>query len=317
MLRPVVFGAGVVAIITNSALFIFIRCNRNLYQLSSVLLLSMLINGFLWGLYEVIRFGDGFSFKIGILCVVLYRFGQALFISLNLHSCVIISERYFAIAYPFRYNRFSTIGHLSIIIVLVWLVPTAVPIFSIIDGIFSKRLANCSLIDVQQFIRIDYICHLIMLILATLLLVLLLIMYGRIIYLLKLRQYNRVAFVSTRRHFSSIERLLRGKLALRKKAVIQAMIVFTFYAVFLIPFLTLSTIALSDIYRFADILQASVILRDVAFCYPALQPLIYAYFTADIRKEICVVYHKIVKSTRFQGTISRSITRVSGFNGRF
>ncbi|RDD44863.1 Trace amine-associated receptor 8b [Trichoplax sp. H2] len=319
MSRPVLLGAGIATLITNSALFAFIRSKRNLRLLSHILLQSMLINGFIWGLYQVIRFSNNFSYTIGIICIVLPRLGQAIFISLNLHSCLIMSERYFAIAYPFRYNRLLTIGNLSIAVALVWLLPTAVPLVSIIDGIYSNRLTNCSVANIQQFLRIDFICHLIMLILATLLLTLLLAMYNRIIYLLKLSQLHQVGVATHGYSLSSGEMVdnsvPRSSLALRKKAVIQAMVVFTFYVIFLLPFQILSTITLSDFSYFRFLVPSVLVVRDIAFCYPALQPLVYAYFTADIRKEICAVYYKIVKSTRLQGRTSKNKTRVSTFKG--
>lgn len=317
MFRPIVFAAGLVTLVTNSALFIFTVSNRNLRLLSHVLLQSMLINGFIWGLYGVIRFSGTFSYTSNVLCIILPRLGQAIFISLNLHSCVIMSERYFAIAYPFRYSRFLTIANLSIVCGLVWLLPISVPLISIIDGIYSNRLSNCSVAHVQQFITIDYYCHLIMLIVAVLLLTLLLTIYGRVIYLVKLRQHRVVGFVSNGQNTTANTQvdnlLLRSNLIVRKKAVIQAMVVFTFYVIFLMPFLTLTIIMLSNLKQFSYLSEATLIIRDIAFCYPALQPLIYAYFTADIRHQISAVYCRFVKSTGLSRKSTRSTTKISAF----
>ena len=321
MFRPIVFIAGLVTLITNSALFIFIASNRNLRLLSHVLLQSMLVNGFIWGLYVVIRFIGTYSYVTNVLCIILPRLGQAIFISLNLHSCVIMSERYFAIAYPFRYSRFVSVTNLSIICGLVWLLPITVPLISIIDGIYTDRLSNCSVADVQQFVQIDFYCHLIMLLIAALLLALLLTIYGRIIYLVKLRQHRVLGFVSrgqsantTPVNVEDDHLLPKSKLMVRKKAVIQAIIVFTFYAIFLIPFLILTVIMLSNLqYYMLFLSTATLVIRDIAFCYPALQPLIYAYFTADIRHQICVVYFRIIRSAGFYRKSPKSATRLSAF----
>lgn len=282
MVDAALLTLGFISLLTNSFLLGFIWSKANLRTLSTAILQSMLINGILWSIYSIARFAGQFNSYSVYLCVLLPRFGQGIFVNLNLHACFIMLERYISVAFPFRYEQLVTKKKIIIIIIAsVWMLSLVIPITAIISLNREGGATNCTLIQVKSFVTVDASIHTCLLVVASLLLVILFLIYNRVICLIRMQEI-RIVKSSTLEEATqdSTVRIIR-----KQKAVIQAVVVFTFYFTLLMPFLFASTLAFYDLTSRSRLKAASVT-RYLAFSYPAIQPFIYAYYTANIRKAL-------------------------------
>lgn len=273
---------GSISLLTNSFLLGFIWSKANLRTLSTAILQSMLINGILWSIYLIARFAGQFSTYSVYLCVLLPRFGQGIFVNLNLHACFIMLERYISVAFPFRYEQLITKKKIIVIIIAsVWILSLVIPITAIVSLNSDDGAINCTLIATRSFVIVDTNIHICLLVIASLLLVILLLIYNRVICLIRMQEIRIVKS-------STLEEATQDNtihIIRKRKAVIQAVVVFTFYFILLMPFLLATTLAFYDLTLGSRIIAASAT-RYLAFSYPAIQPFIYAYYTANIRKAL-------------------------------
>ncbi|RDD46771.1 D(1)-like dopamine receptor [Trichoplax sp. H2] len=275
---------GSMSLVTNSFLLSFIWSKSGLRSLSTAILQSMLINGILWSIYVIVRFTGQFSSYSIYLCILLPRLGQGMFVNLNLHACFIMLERYVSVAFPFRYERLITKTTITIIITTVWTLSSIIPITAVVTlSENSNSINNCSLKYVNSFVVVDTNIHICLLVVACFLLVILFLMYSRVICLVRTQEIRLVKSYTLEDTAPNDTRSVRVRR--ERKAVIQAIVVFTFYFTLLMPFLLSSTLAFYNLTSTAR-LQAASTTRYLAFSYPAIQPFIYAYYTANIRKAL-------------------------------
>ncbi|RDD37449.1 Trace amine-associated receptor 2 [Trichoplax sp. H2] len=264
------------------SLVIFTLSRRQLRSPSYASFISLCTNGILFGsLYLMPRYGTDFSRDTPVICHMLPRLGQALLLNVGLHVSVMTIERYFAIVYPFKYQRFITRGTVMVIILFLWFL--VIGLQAIVSGLefiqinqtvankcaYSRGFENTSnLINAGFSVALSCLTLIILIYVYTLVLIII------------------------RRHQDKIRRQLTlsnpDKIAVktRKKAVLQTGLLFGVYLVFFLPFLFVT--AFLPRLPFSKPLYYFYInvLRNMAFIFPFIQPLLYLKFTANINREL-------------------------------
>lgn len=264
------------------AIVAFVFGRRKLRSPSYATYSSLCVNGVFFGsLYLIPRYATDLSRNTPIICHILPRFGQALLLNVGLHVSIMTIERYVAIVYPFKYQRLFTRMVVIIVILALWLLVVGLQL--IISGIeyaqinqnitdkcdHSRKLGNTSNLINAGF-TVAFSC----------------LTFFVLVYV-----YTRVLIIISRHH-RKIHRHLtpsdedQKAVKTRKKAIIQAGLLFGVYLVFFLPFI-LFTVLLPYLHFTKPLYDFYVhVLRNMAFIFPFIQPLLYLVFTANIRKEL-------------------------------
>lgn len=270
-------------ITTNGLLIILIVMHRTLHNVSNTMITSMSAAAICysltyllprWALYEILQLRKNVA-----ACTLLPLIGILFILILNSHICLVSFDRYVSVTRPFGYNRRATPRLAAALIAIVWLLPMLAIFIPLVT--FLKFSGH----ECVQLRPLDYIEHRVYLILLfTVLffipLVVLVFVYGRILIIVndhtRRQQYFHSGPSSTPTHA-----ILRNIKALRSMAIIVGVFIL-FWLPYVITFLSLYLS--TTITR----LQATVvrICQYFAFSYPAVSPLIYISFTADLRNHV-------------------------------
>ncbi|RDD45584.1 Thyrotropin-releasing hormone receptor [Trichoplax sp. H2] len=306
--------SGLLTLFTNGALLMFILANKKLKTSKLIIICSTLIAGILFAsCYILPRFTlllkNGQSeWPQDYRCGLISRLGLAIFFCLNIHLIMRIMEMYIQICHPFQSQHVLTSRNITLAISLVWLITLSIPagfqiyfetsvnITSLQDKSECHRLSNNILITFS--IILAGFSAIILIICST--------TYARILCIAKSSR-KRLRHLSTRtssttdscitcqdsnQENSKRNSKIGGKLGKMDKSLTQTLILFIFYLLAIMPFLVL--VLYTQLYYNAFVLRRwprNLILlfrycQYVAFLFPAFQPILFMFFTADIRKAV-------------------------------
>ncbi|EDV20596.1 uncharacterized protein TRIADDRAFT_61025 [Trichoplax adhaerens] len=270
-------------ITTNGLLILLIALHRSLHHVSNAMIASMAVAAICysltylmprWALYEILNLR-----RNAAACTLLPMNGILFILILNSHICLVSFDRYVSVTHPFSYNRRATPRLAAIFIAIVWFLPILaifIPLVSFLK-FSSHRCVQLRPTDV-----VEHRVYLILLftVLFFIPLIVLVFVYGRILIIVndhtRRQQYFQNGPSSTPTHA-----IIRNIKALRSMAIIVGVFIL-FWMPYVITFLSL--------YLSTRIthLQATVvrISQYFAFSYPAVCPLIYVFFTADLRSHV-------------------------------
>lgn len=121
-------------LLTNTLLFVCLITSKSIRTSSDIILTSTFLIGMLFGLYIIPRRVLFKSIRhIGILCSILKPFGEFLMLNYNLHQCFISLDRYFAVNWAVKYRNRAHKALYKRIIFAIWIfsmVFTYIPILS-------------------------------------------------------------------------------------------------------------------------------------------------------------------------------------------
>ncbi|RDD43914.1 D(1)-like dopamine receptor [Trichoplax sp. H2] len=264
------------------AIAIFTLSRRKLRSPNFASFLSLCINGIFFGsLYLIPRYASDFSRNTAIICHILPRLGQALLLNVGLHVSIMTIERYIAIVYPFRYERLFTRTVVVIVIFFLWFLVVGLQL--IVSGIEYAQI-NRTIVDKCAYSRgFGNTSNLInagfTVALSCLTFIVLVYVYARVLIIIS-HHHRKI-----RRHLTPSD-ADSNVVRTRKKAILQAGLLFGVYLVFFLPFI-LVTVLLPSLPFSMSLFDFYVhVLRNMAFVFPFIQPLLYLIFTANIRKEL-------------------------------
>lgn len=306
IIAPEFLVGGIFTTLTNLALFIFIACTRRLRRSKHATVASSLVTGILFAtIYIIPRFA--FLYNNGIAtfprdfrCGILSRIGQSLFLSLNLHLLTHVLELYIQVVYPFRVQEWLQKKTITIILAVIWSITLLIPI--ILQMYFEIKAVSDDGFDAVECAKVSvFLLTVISIVLATLSIIILTVSsvaYGHVLKITNdaIKQTQKVL-----NHLScnfnqdtkqaSREKKKMNKLKLRIKSTIQALIFYLFYLLSLLPFLIMVIYT-----QFAIVLPNKIFppvlstvfryLQYIAFFFPAVQPILFLFFTAEFRNQL-------------------------------
>ncbi|EDV28224.1 uncharacterized protein TRIADDRAFT_53612 [Trichoplax adhaerens] len=299
---------GSIVILTNTALLAFILSKRQLRITSNILLGSMLICGILTGSVWILLAVYREIYRIPIICAIIPMFQQSAFCNTSLHFFIIIIERYYAIAHPFSYQQHHVIKiKILIAILVIWIISLSIVIPMI--PLKSIDPSNCTFRNTVGSVDKIYLT-VVIIALFFLPLLALLCGYSRILCILLSSQHDHL------QRNQILQRLLQ-----KKKAIIQAVAFIGVFILLCVPcaaaFIVLINITEKD--RENPILTEFITISiRFLLIYPAANPVLFAIFTANIRKELLKYLYDRSKSPTQQSLLSHDTrinrTTVSNYN---
>ncbi|RDD42518.1 Rhodopsin, GQ-coupled [Trichoplax sp. H2] len=291
---------GALTLITNSVILAFLLSQRSLRRPPYIALYSLLINDIAFAVAYVLPYYSNRPLQLEIpnWCILLPRIGQSLFLNMALHICFLAMIRSIQINRPFRAIEIVTRRNVLSICTILWLCSLLLVFISAINvdrlQIEHNHTLNCS----QQFIitnDIELTYSLIILIISLFVLLFLCAVYYRILAVIDYHM-KKTALRSSMTDITIKDRI--SKFINKRKAVRQALCVFSLYLIFLGPFLiTLGLSYIKPLYNAVMTVYPSF--RFLAFCYPIVLPFIYIAFDNEIRNAI---YKRVSRKSDNQNT---------------
>ena len=320
--------SGIFTIFTNSLLLFYILANKKLKTSKHIIICSTLVTGVLFAACYIL---PRFTYLItngqdqwprDFRCGMLSRFGIAIFFSLNIHLIMRIMEMYIQICHPFQSQHILTSRNIAIAIFLVWFITLSIPIgFQIY---FESKVNLTSAVNQRACHNLSnnilIIFSIILAAFSAIVLIISATAYAKILYVAKTSQQrmrqssyrtNSTTDSSIAQHDNNNQDMskknvnIASRFGKMDKSLTQTLSLFIFYLLAIMPFLVL--VIYTQLYYNAFTLrrwprQLVIVFRYcqyVAFLFPAFQPVLFALFTADIRKAVTchICYYCCYKPT--------------------
>lgn len=263
---------GVAIFIINTIFLLIILFYRRLRTIPNVMMCSMSISGILFAvIYIIPRYVPISSEEF---CKMLPFIGVSLALIINLHQCVIGYHRYMAVANPVTHRRQMTKAHVAIILVLIWLLPF---LASISPYVFYRPIkpGYCRTFGFDTLPTVIFYGTIYSLFFY---LPLIIVVFGYI--------YIHILAITMPKDKKLIKRgTWKSRIHRHRHVLVHTAIIIELHTLCWTPFITVS---LAWYAGFKPVYFATMVevLLNIAFSYPAINPIVYAYFTVGIRRRI-------------------------------
>ncbi|EDV21880.1 uncharacterized protein TRIADDRAFT_59534 [Trichoplax adhaerens] len=293
---------GVIAVITNSVLFLSLILSRSLRNQSHVIISSSFVIGILFGGIYILPRWAAFDYfrQFGLICSIMPLLGSAFLLNYNLHQCFTSLDRYFAVKWPIKYRRKVHKRLYLYIVVILWVFSFATAFIPAMT--FRPLSSSHCVVHSGNFLAERIFAYWKFLGWFFVPVTVIVFCYSQTFYMIYSKRKKSVA-----PSISCNYRL--GKTTSKKtiNASIQMGILAAIFIVMMLPYTCGFIIS-----EFGRILPISVqfilnmqfITRYIAFSYPAINPLLYAYFVDTIR-------HAFLNLFRLQKSKSSIIPKIS------
>lgn len=282
-----------VTVVTNSMLLYILIKKQHLRVVSKPILISIANASVLFAIFYILpRWGIPYFYLNPILCHILPALGQSFILTINFHVWIIAVDRYIFIVHPQRHRAHCTKTTIRTTLVVVWIVTLIMPFvplmtYSPIDS------ENCDYI-VQDNVSnaVFYLTYFILFFFVPVIIIT--IAYCGILIMLHTRQkrYNQQltmdSSASVHKHHIKNGRTL-----------VHMLILIGVFILFWLPFVLIFLILQLRTKTEAQ-LQALKVTQFIAFSYPAINPMLYSYFTLKIRKEVAVMFGHCMNKVQCQ-----------------
>lgn len=282
---------GIFTVLCNLVLFISMATSKSIRNPSNVIISSSFFIGILFGgIYILPRWGTPYYHRLNVFCAFLPILGSSFLLNYNLHQCLISIDRLIAIRWPIMYRHSIKPKHYIIAVMCLW-------IFSLL--ISSVPIMTFRIIPMNGCNPISYTTqeikfHLILFFgLFYVPIILIVGCYSYIFYKIfwknpksKLINVNDASIqisINTRKAISASKQMF----------YLTLLFLFTLFPYFCSYQVNILTIGLSNglLDRFYKLpcwvrLTLPLVTRYIAFLYPAINPLMYAYFVKGIRTAV-------------------------------
>lgn len=304
-LRNVIFYEvnGVIILITNIPLIYAILSQHRLRSLHNLMICSMNFCAIFFGLFYCLPYVLTVLYSDSFLCYISTPIRNFLTIAISLHLCLISVDKALIIGYPLRYPSISKSKSIAVIVSLIWSISLIVGFYPITyrTQYLAQRNLSCRpSVALVHEIPYHWFYYSILICFPILCMT---ISYGYI-YCIAMQQWKKIMdheqlvshdnIVIRKRHRISVH--LRTAMPLL--AITGAFLIMhiPFYIVSTINFAVLSIIGSnpSAIFVYSSLLSNTIramhVLKELAFAYPAVNPLLYAYFDVAIRQVVVKVF---------------------------
>ena len=296
--RIIYYGIiGFVTIITNGSLVYFIVSRRKLWKLQNAKLCSMSMCGILFALLFCIPYPLTVLHKTNLLCFLKHPFRNFFMSCICLHLALIAIDRAITIIRPLQYSKVVNRKYTFVTLLIIWIAALFGSFYPILTfrtqaKAFSQNLCPTSGKAADEFsYTIAFYC-----IYFLFPLLIMLICYGYIL-VIALRHVKKMNNHDIP-NYNPLQNRKNILVAKRFKAAVPFLIITGTFIALTVPQIICSMISVilaplsfdvrkSNFSLLIGCLKASNYgLRELAFSYPALNPLIYVYFSRDIRNEV-------------------------------
>ncbi|EDV20597.1 Trace amine-associated receptor 7g [Trichoplax sp. H2] len=267
-------------ILTNIFMLALIVSERKLHTMSNWIMASMFCAGIIFGLlYLLPRWVLYYQWvkQDPIACTVLPLTGIGLIVNLNLHLTLVSLDRYFCVIFPFKYEMRKTRLIAMSSVAAVWLLS----IFSAYLPLFTILMPPPN--TCVKFRPANPVHHAYLITIFSVLfffpLLVLIVTYTQILFIVN--SHTQRDKIISRRASTPISVIKRNIRAIKHMAIMIGI-----FILFWLPYVVVFLMLYSS--KFVTPTTAQVIrsLQYLAFSYPAMNPLLYGYFTASLRREI-------------------------------
>ncbi|RDD44231.1 Histamine H2 receptor [Trichoplax sp. H2] len=271
---PVVIES-ILIFVTNGPILLFIMCRRRLRTRSMCVMASSAICSIIFGCFYLVKgllnMYCEFHSK-PILCTIIQALEWGLASIFALHVTLISLERYFAIAYPFKYQRLATPCRLAFLLAIIWLFPLLIMSLPMILYDFSHGQICLNWSNDPIFSKI--FTYFLVLMLSYFPPFAILLTYSGIICILQHRA----------RRVHAIEYVNQGFTQRIAKVLIQMLLMTGIYVTLTSPFAIFSITISTE--NSPTLLKLSFLTYFLAIFYLIVHPFLCAYFTANLKDEI-------------------------------
>ena len=267
-------------ILTNVSMLSLIIAVRKLHTMSNWIMASMFCTGIIFAVFYLLpRWVLYYQWvvKEPIVCTVLPLTGIGVIVNLNLHLTLVSLDRYFCVIFPFKYEMRKTRVIARSSVAAVWFLSVLgayLPLFTFLPPPYKR----CT--TLQPANRVHYVYLLtIFSVLFFFPLLVLIVTYTQILVIVN--SHTQRDKIISRRASTPLSVIKRNIRAIKHMAIMIGIFIL-FWLPYVIIFLVLYS------YKSVPKSTAQVIrsLQYLAFSYPAINPLLYGYFTASLRREI-------------------------------
>ncbi|RDD39264.1 Alpha-1A adrenergic receptor [Trichoplax sp. H2] len=280
IIKCVLWGIiSILTIITNAGLLFILLKKRHSEIVSRSILISIAMASILFTiLYLLPRWSIPYFYLNSILCYILPRLGQSFVLNINFHVWMIAVDRYLFIVHPLGHRIYCTKKTTYIALIVVWIVTLIMPFVPLMTySPIDPGSCNYTVPDVLSN-KIFYLAYFILFFFVPVTIII--TAYSGILIMLytRRRRYRQRLIIN-------IHRCALKSQSSNRRILAYMLIFIGVFVLFWLPFvLVFLILQLRPKTEFQ--LYTIGITQFLAFSYPAVNPLIYSYFTLKIRKEI-------------------------------
>ena len=287
----------ILTLTTNLFLVFLIICRRNLRTLSNAILCSMFICGCAYAVLCI------FSSKVMIHWQILsksrlYSYiirssGITFTICYNLHLCGVCIVKMISIISPLRYRILLCRKKTFIIIGIIWAIPIVLgPIPALMDFLYWLQNRPS-----RHYLIVRQICNTVILIITIIVPILFTIMLYIVAFIIMNRR-NRLAMLAASRAHCNHQACQLSNVGRNLIIIKQMLVMLGLFTVCWLPYfifiISIDYIQIQISLPFA-LLHIMDGLSYLALSYPAINPILFAYYTASIRDEIKILIAQCCK----------------------
>ncbi|EDV28374.1 uncharacterized protein TRIADDRAFT_53973 [Trichoplax adhaerens] len=277
---------GGTTILTNLGILLIIGWYRKLRQTPHApYMISMFIGSLLSSIFYVlprhIKAGNNHMMQYPFPCSIMPYLGSSFLVNLNFHICILTLNRYLSIEFPFRNLYFLSHKVSVCILICLWLLTAAIAALPLMTFV-QYNSSRCAVyiiaenedarVSQQVYLTIIFTCLLILPLASFL------PCYARIFYIVNVHARRMQGENDGHGHQLSLN---RHNIKAARQIIILVTLFLICYLPFAITFMILN-VRPGLIYTTTE-LNIIHLLRFVAFSYPAVNPILFAFYTADIK----------------------------------
>ena len=287
---------GIFTILCNLVLFISVAASKSIRSQSNVIICSSFFIGVLFGgIYILPRWGTPYYHQLLVFCEFLPILGSSFLLNYNLHQCLISIDRLIAIRWPILYKQSIKPKHYIIAVICLWifsLLISCIPIMTYHPiSMNSCRPVFYNTPEIQYnltfFFGLFYIP-----------IALIVGCYSYIFYKI-FRKGSKSNSIDVHNKSSQVtinsKKIINASKQMFMLTLLFLFMLFPYFCSYQVIILTigLSNKSLDGFYRLPCWARITMplVTRYVAFLYPAINPLLYAYFVKSIRMAVYDSFH--------------------------
>ncbi|EDV21521.1 uncharacterized protein TRIADDRAFT_30368 [Trichoplax adhaerens] len=264
-------------LLTNVSMLCLVIKERKLHTMSNWILASMFCAGIAFAIaYLLPRWVIFFKWNLyhSFACLILPMTGSGLIINFNLHLALVSLDRYFCFTSPFTYQRPQSRVIAKLAIASVWVLSS----FTAYIPLFTFLIPSPGKCAAQQRSEIyyNYLCT-VFVILFFLPLAVLIVTYSRILWIVNNHTQRRQEGI-VRSNSVTISAFHRNLRAIKYMIALIGLFIL-FWLPYIILFLVYYATSIASVHTL-------ILIRNfqyLAFSYPAVNPILYVYFTPCMR----------------------------------
>ena len=277
---------GGTTILTNLGILLLMAYHRKLRQPPQApYMISMFVGSFLSAVFYVlprhINTKNSPMLLYPFTCSIMPYLGASFLVNLNFHICILTLNRYLSIEFPFRHLHYLSYKATACVLFCLWLLTAAIAALPLMTFVqYNGSICALNIIAKNENARLSQQIYLSVIFTCLLILPLACFLpcYARIFYIVNVHARRMQGETDSHGHQSSLN---RRNIKAAKQIIILVTLFLICYLPFAIGFMILN-VRPGLKYTNTEI-HLIQLLRFIAFSYAAVNPILFALYTADIK----------------------------------